>query len=280
MRSGALRRRSLVVHPTLIANSGSFGLCYTSLRIRDSSMTQSSDPPAEMDQLTPERIEQVREHVKAVLSSHAFEGSKRAGSFLQLVVERALAGRYEELRERVIGAEMFGRPIDYDTANDAVVRVKATEVRKRLAQHYHELKVTPPVRIELPAGSYVPRFVWRAQHEIDVAASESSMASSPDAPTPVPSSQDFVTIAQELPDAFSVVLGALHGLQDSTETAPISAPRLASRMSPWVFALSGLVILLSAVLLFLLLTHKIHTADASGTVLYVAGFSESCRPAC
>jgi hypothetical protein len=31
----------------------------------------------------------------------------------------ALAGRTDNLRERAIGAEMFGRQIDYDTANDA-----------------------------------------------------------------------------------------------------------------------------------------------------------------
>jgi TolB-like protein/Tfp pilus assembly protein PilF len=53
---------------------------------------------------------------------------------------------------------MFGRPIDYDTANDSVVRVKATEVRKKLAQYYLETRKKPALRIELPSGSYVPRF--------------------------------------------------------------------------------------------------------------------------
>ena len=64
------------------------------------------------------------------------------------------------LRERMIGAEMFGRPVDYDTSNDAVVRVRATEVRKRLAQYYREAAQTPVVRIDLPSGSYVPEFHW------------------------------------------------------------------------------------------------------------------------
>ena len=60
----------------------------------------------------------------------------------------------------MIGAEMFGRPVDYDTSNDAVVRVRATEVRKRLSQYYSEAAQTPVVRIELPSGSYVPEFHW------------------------------------------------------------------------------------------------------------------------
>jgi TolB-like protein len=104
----------------------------------------------------------VRDHLNEVIASRAFAGSKRAQDFLQLIVEHALAGRFDSLRERMIGAEMFGRPIDYDTANDAVVRVKATEVRRKLAQYYQESEKKPAVRIELPVGSYVPKFEWES----------------------------------------------------------------------------------------------------------------------
>lgn len=105
-----------------------------------------------------DRASLIRAEVRSILASEAFRNSKRAGDFVELVVEHALAGRLESLRERMLGVEMFRRPVDYDTANDAVVRVKATEVRRRLAQYYGELKTTPAVRIELPPGSYVPRF--------------------------------------------------------------------------------------------------------------------------
>lgn len=119
-----------------------------------------SDPVSDPDALNPERAAAVREHLKEVVASPAFAGSKRAQDFVQLIVDHALAGRYDNLRERMIGAEMFGRPVDYDTANDAVVRVKATEVRKKLAQYYLGLETKPAVRIEVPAGSYVPKFHW------------------------------------------------------------------------------------------------------------------------
>jgi TolB-like protein/Tfp pilus assembly protein PilF len=109
--------------------------------------------------------ELIREHLKAVFRSAAFSTSKRAQHFLLLVVEHALAGRFDHLRERMIGAEMFGRPIDYDTANDAVVRVKATEVRRKLAQYYLELGEAPALRIEIPTGSYEPRFHWKSADE-------------------------------------------------------------------------------------------------------------------
>ena len=60
------------------------------------------------------------------------------------MVQRALSGELETLSERMIGVELFGRPADYDTSNDAVVRVRAAEVRKRLAQYYKEA-TQPPV---------------------------------------------------------------------------------------------------------------------------------------
>jgi TolB-like protein len=118
----------------------------------------TTDPVWEPDELSPQRIGLVRYHLDEVIASHAFAGSKRAQNFLQLIVGHALAGQFDCLRERMIGAEMFGRPIDYDTANDSVVRVKATEVRKKLAQYYLETEKKLPIRIELPSGSYVPRF--------------------------------------------------------------------------------------------------------------------------
>ena len=46
-----------------------------------------------------------------------------------------------------------------------MVRVKATEVRRKLAQFYLEAANPPPVRIELPTGSYVPKFHWEPLSE-------------------------------------------------------------------------------------------------------------------
>ena len=124
-----------------------------------------ADAVSEPEELTPEQAAAVREHLKEVIASPEFAGSKRAGDFLQLIVDHTLAARLDNLRERMIGAEMFGRPIDYDTANDAVVRVKASEVRKKLAQYYSGLGQPPAVRIEIPAGSYVAKFLWEKPEE-------------------------------------------------------------------------------------------------------------------
>src|ERR1700731_5085691 len=100
--------------------------------------------------LSAAQVQSVRNELESVIASDAFTGSKRCQDFLRLVVDHALAGDLDELRERMIGVEMFHRPADYDTANDAVVRVRATEVRKRLAPDYKETQGAPKVPIAPP----------------------------------------------------------------------------------------------------------------------------------
>ncbi len=122
----------------------------------------------------------IRQHLKEVLASHVFAASKRTQDFLELIVTHALEGEFDQLRERMIGAEMFGRPLSYDTGSDSIVRVKATDVRKKLAQYYAETKEEPPIRIELPSGSYVPRFHFEHPHPPGVAETENQSASAVD----------------------------------------------------------------------------------------------------
>lgn len=95
----------------------------------------------------------------AILNGPSFRGSSRSAAFLRFVAEETLAGRHELLKERTIGAAVLGKPPGYDTGADSSVRVRANEVRKRLASHYDALPSKAGIRIELPAGSYVPRFV-------------------------------------------------------------------------------------------------------------------------
>jgi hypothetical protein len=94
----------------------------------------------------------------SVLESASFRASDRSRAFLRFVVEEALAGREASLKERTIGVAVLGRDASYDTGSDAVVRVRANDVRKRLVAHYECCAPKAGVRIELPSGSYIPRF--------------------------------------------------------------------------------------------------------------------------
>ena len=98
----------------------------------------------------------LRKHVAEIIEGKEFRGSFRSGQFLRFVVEQAIAGNIESLKERVIGAELFGRPPSYATGDDAIVRVTASDVRKRLLQYYDTRGATSEFRLSIPLGSYVP----------------------------------------------------------------------------------------------------------------------------
>jgi hypothetical protein len=108
---------------------------------------------------------ELREHLEEIFQSAVFRGSHRSQLFLKHIVERSLGGESESLRERLIGMDLFGRPADYDTGEDAIVRVTASDVRKRLLQYYENANSAPRCRIELPAGSYVPEFRCNSEKE-------------------------------------------------------------------------------------------------------------------
>jgi hypothetical protein len=110
---------------------------------------------------TAEEREVVLRELEAILSSYHFRGSKRYPALLQYVVDAALENRLGDLKERTLGVEVFGRDPGYDTNADPAVRVSAGEVRKRIAQYYHENGHASRVQIALPLGSYAPEFVLR-----------------------------------------------------------------------------------------------------------------------
>jgi hypothetical protein len=101
----------------------------------------------------------------AILHSEQFCHSQRSSNFLRYVVEQALRGQAGDLKERTIGVAVYGKLEDYDTAADACVRVRANDVRRRLGQYYDSHLPLHGVRIELKAGSYVPRFALQTAVE-------------------------------------------------------------------------------------------------------------------
>jgi hypothetical protein len=105
-----------------------------------------------------EQAQAVREQLARILANPLFKHSRHYPALLRYVVEQSLEGRAAFLKERALGVEVFGRESDYDTNLDPVVRTSASEVRKRLAQYYHEEAHASELRVDLPLGSYVPEF--------------------------------------------------------------------------------------------------------------------------
>jgi hypothetical protein len=112
----------------------------------------------ELSPTPPFPAAEVRAALRDILHSEAFATSKRSCDFLSYVVEQTLRGVQNELKERTIAVAVFGRIPSYDSHEDAIVRIAASEVRKRLGYYYAGSGKETAVRISLPKGGYVPAF--------------------------------------------------------------------------------------------------------------------------
>lgn len=177
----------------------------------------------------PGAAPQLRELLDDILRSTPFRTSRQCQDMFRYIVEHSLAGSDESLRERVIGIEVFGRSPDYDTAEDPVVRVRAADVRKRLAQYFQTQKnSTEQWKIEIPTGSYKAHF--RAP---DAALSQAAAA-----PDVIPPSG----VVSQSPEQLRTIT------------------RLGKTKALWAF---GVAILLAAVAGFVLTRHTTPTAGTA-----------------
>lgn len=137
---------------------------------------------------TEENLMSLRQHLHDVLEGGAFKSSPRCGQFLKYIIEQTIAGHGDSLKERLIGVELFGRSPSYDTGEDAIVRVTASDVRRRLLQHYGTYGSDADFRIALPQGSYVPEITHTPNGQKDaqgpIAASSSAPATEHAKPAP------------------------------------------------------------------------------------------------
>lgn len=117
-----------------------------------------SPPAAEERHASARDPAAVQQALDEVLSSTFFRNTHQCQNLLRYIVKHTLSGEDHLLRERVIGAEVFGRRPDYEPGEDPVVRLRAAEVRKRLAQFYQSAGETGALHIEIPAGSYKAAF--------------------------------------------------------------------------------------------------------------------------
>ena len=100
----------------------------------------------------------VRQQLERLCRSAEFADSPRAVQFLRFVVEEALAGRTDELSQRVLAERVFGRGAEFDPSTNPIVRMQAGRVRQALEHYYLTVGKHDPIAISLPKGSYAPTF--------------------------------------------------------------------------------------------------------------------------
>lgn len=170
----------------------------------------------------------VRKVLEEMTSSLPFRTSRQCQDLLRYIVLHSLIGEDESLRERVIGVEVFGRRPDYDQAADPVVRIRAADVRKRIALFYEATDAaTRQVKIAIPSGSYKASFEFAGARDVEASFHE------PSPEIVVPAIVDNHSI--ELPP----VIPPARGL---TKSIP-----LLIRQSPWMVLTVVILFLIPAV---------------------------------
>ncbi len=106
-------------------------------------------------------VERIRQQLERILASATFSKVDRLKRFVNFIVVETVAGRGDQLKEYVVGTEVFGKDQSFDPRNDPIVRVQARRLRARLDQYFREEGEADEFIIELPKGGYVPTFKAR-----------------------------------------------------------------------------------------------------------------------
>lgn len=130
--------------------------------------------------------DEVAEQLNRLVNHRSLCQSRRLVVFLRYIVERTMHGEGDQLKERNVGTEVFGKGSRYDPAIDSTVRVAASELRKRLALYYQEPEHARELRFSLPLGTYTLSFQWPPAEDSKDFLEQQAVVISP--PTPPPAS--------------------------------------------------------------------------------------------
>jgi len=105
--------------------------------------------------------------VERVVSSRYLSKSARLRDLLLYLSDRVVDHEAGEIHEQEVGHKVFGRPANYDTNSDNIVRVHASMLRKRLEQYFASEGAAEPLIVEIPKGNYAPVFRERDQEPVE-----------------------------------------------------------------------------------------------------------------
>ena len=121
-------------------------------------MTTALNKPIPNGPEEPPTLEERRALIERIASSEQFSRAHRLRDFLLYVGKQSLKVGCPEINEQEIGIKVFGRPATYDRSQDNIVRVNATELRKRIESYFSTVGVHESLLLEIPRGGYKPVF--------------------------------------------------------------------------------------------------------------------------
>lgn len=134
--------------------------------------------------------------VERVVASPQLKRAARLREFLLYVGQRTLKDGLDQVHEQEIGFKVFGRAADYDTSLDNIVRVNASELRKRIDDYFESDGASETLVLEIPRGSYKPVFRARLVETAAEPAGEPPVLIDPASAEPTSGSPPAVAAVQ------------------------------------------------------------------------------------
>lgn len=103
-------------------------------------------------------FQEERAELEAVLASDRFSRSPQLAKLLGYLCEKYFDGQADQIKEYNIATEVLGRSQEFDSTQDAIARVEAHRLRKKLAGFYESEGAGRQLKIVLSPGKYVPVF--------------------------------------------------------------------------------------------------------------------------
>lgn len=133
--------------------------------------------------------------LERVLASATFRQAERSAGLLRYLVERGLRDSGDRVKEYTVGVEALGRAKGFDPRTDPIVRAEVSRLRGRLERYYSGEGVADPLIIELPKGTYAPRFLARDSEEPAPIAADERAAAPAMPPVPAVPAVPAVSVA-------------------------------------------------------------------------------------
>lgn len=169
---------------------------------------------------------QEAERAELEVVAEALARSPRLSRLVCYLGEKYFQGEIDQLHEYNIATEVFGRSkTTFEAGEDAIARVEAHRLRKRLKEYYETDGKNHPVQLVIPSGSYIPVFTHRAD-ELP-ATGPHLLPKIP--PNPADSPAPYAAAPAQEPG-----------------TGERSGPRLRINRRGWLFALAAAALLVAA----------------------------------
>lgn len=125
----------------------------------------------------------IRQQLALLLQSPIFAASDKLARFLRFTIEYVLCGKQDELKEYVIGSEVYDRKPPYHPNQDSIVRTEARRLRSKLKAYYEGVGKNDPILIYFRLGSYAPVFRARTAPDVEQTAATSTSGGLQRSPT-------------------------------------------------------------------------------------------------